>query len=84
MGFPLFLLSMRERHGQEEADNNAAGKPLKSVKPKTKLNIFLFIKHDWAFMAASVSITLFIRAVILSTTDQSNETFDYPRKNFLI
>ena len=35
--------------------------------------------------AASISIiAVFARAVILSTTDPSNETFDYPRVNFLI
>lgn len=33
---------------------------------------------------ASISITLFTRAVILSRIDPSNETFDYPRVNFLI
>ena len=34
--------------------------------------------------AESISIALFTRAVILSRIDPSNETFDYPRVNFLI
>lgn len=34
--------------------------------------------------AVSISITLFRMAVILSRIDPSNETFDYPRVNYLI
>lgn len=33
---------------------------------------------------ASISITLVTRALMLPTIDPSNETFDYPRVNYLI
>lgn len=54
MGFPPFLLSVREycAHGQVEANNNTAGTPLNSTKPiiTVKLNIFLFTYCDEAFI----------------------------------
>lgn len=55
MGFPPFLLSVREyraHHGQVEADDNTAGTPLNSAKPiiTVKIEYFLFIHHDWAFI----------------------------------
>lgn len=91
MGFPLLLLSVREyrAHGQEEANNNAAGTTLNSAKlVKSVESIFFSVyKPRVLFLicyTASISISLFTRTAILSRFDPSNETFDYPRVNFLI
>lgn len=50
MGFPPFLLSVREyrARSQVEANNNTAGTPLNSTEPiiTVTLNIFLFTNHD--------------------------------------
>lgn len=51
MGFPPFLLSVREYHahrGQVEANNNTAGTPLNSAEPiiTVKSSTSPFINHD--------------------------------------
>lgn len=88
MGFPSFLLFVRENHahGQVEANNNVAGTAINSAEQiiTVKSPIFLFINMARLLflICHAAFITHSTRAVILSRFDPLNETFDYLRVIF--